>query len=134
MEIFFFTIKNTSNLINLNQSKWVKIVNSLINKFLPTLETLLLFKKNTPATKKKKKKHSQITKTLPTFINQKKKKPPHIEITLPTIVVGIIRYAIHIISCGKNSISYQRIISAHELYDTMCVSYEPYRIVKLYDT
>ena len=49
-----------------------------------------------------------------------------------TIVVSIVRYAIHIVSCVKSFVSYQRIISAHESYNTMCVSYESHRIVKSY--
>ena len=41
---------------------------------------------------------------------------------------------IHIVSCVKSSISYWRIVSAHESYDTVCVLYESYHIVKSYDT
>ena len=48
------------------------------------------------------------------------------------IVVIIIRYAIRIISCVKSFILYWCIISVHESYDTMCVSYKSYRIVKSY--
>ena len=48
------------------------------------------------------------------------------------IVVSIIRYAIRIVLCVKSSVSYRRIVSVHESYDTVCVSYESYRIVKLY--
>ena len=51
---------------------------------------------------------------------------------LSNIVVSIIRYAIRIISCVKSFVLYQRIVSAHESYDTVCVSYESYRIIKLY--
>ena len=32
----------------------------------------------------------------------------------------------------KSSILYQRIINVHESYDTVCVSYKLYHIVKLY--
>ena len=39
---------------------------------------------------------------------------------------------IHIVSCEKSSVWYRRILSAHKSYDTVCVSYESYRIVKLY--
>ena len=49
------------------------------------------------------------------------------------IVVSIVRYAI----CIVRYVSYRRIVSAHESYDTVCVSYELYRNVKsyvLYDT
>lgn len=50
------------------------------------------------------------------------------------IVVRIIQYTIRIIQYDivKNSILYQRIVSTHELYDIMCVSYESYCIVQLY--
>ena len=41
---------------------------------------------------------------------------------------------IRIISCVKSSVLYQRIVNAHESYDTVCVSYESYRIVKSYVT
>ena len=34
--------------------------------------------------------------------------------------------------CVKSSVSYRHIVSAHESYDTVCVSYESYCIVKLY--
>ena len=39
---------------------------------------------------------------------------------------------IHIVSCVKSFISYRHIVNAHESYDTVCVSYELYHIVKLY--
>lgn len=50
------------------------------------------------------------------------------------IVVCVIQYAIRIVQYDivKNSILYQRIVSTHELYDIMCVSYESYCIVQLY--
>ena len=48
------------------------------------------------------------------------------------IIVSIIQYAIRIISCVKSFVSYRRIVSAYESYDTICVSYKLYRIVKLY--
>ena len=49
-----------------------------------------------------------------------------------TIVVSIVRYAIRIVLCVKRSVSYRCIVSAHESYDTMCVSYESYHIIKSY--
>ena len=48
------------------------------------------------------------------------------------IVVNIIRYAIRIVLCVKSSVSYRHIVSAHESYNTVCVSYESYRITKSY--
>ena len=39
---------------------------------------------------------------------------------------------IHIVSCVKSSVSYLHIVSVHESYDTICVSYKLYHIVKLY--
>ena len=42
-------------------------------------------------------------------------------------------HTIHIVSCVKSSVSYRRIVNAHESYDTVCVLYESYRIVS-YDT
>ena len=50
------------------------------------------------------------------------------------IVVCVIQYTIRIVQYDivKNSILYQRIVSTHELYDIMCVSYESYCIVQLY--
>ena len=79
--ITFFIVKNTLNLINLNQSKWIKIVNSLLNKFLPTLkhyfyfyvEILSMFflkkttrppQKNTPSTPKHSHVHPKKKKTI----------------------------------------------------------------------
>ena len=43
--------------------------------------------------------------------------------------IGIV---VSIVSCVKSSVLYRRIVSAHESYDTVCVSYESYRIVKSY--
>lgn len=34
---------------------------------------------------------------------------------------------ISIVSCIKNSVSYRRIVHAHESYDIVCVLYESYR-------
>ena len=48
------------------------------------------------------------------------------------IVVSIVWYAIRIVSCVKISVSYRYIVSAHESYNTVCVSYESYHIVKSY--
>ena len=49
-----------------------------------------------------------------------------------SIVVSIIRYAIRIVLCVKSSVSYWHIVSAHKSYDTVCVLYKSYRIVKSY--
>ena len=37
---------------------------------------------------------------------------------------------IPIVSCVKNFVSYQRIVSAYELYNTVCISYKSYHIVR----
>ena len=39
---------------------------------------------------------------------------------------------IRIVSREKSFVSYRRIVSAYESCDTVCVSYESYRIVKSY--
>ena len=39
-------------------------------------------------------------------------------------------HTIRIISCGKCFVSYWHIVSSHESYDIVCISYESYHIVK----
>ena len=39
---------------------------------------------------------------------------------------------IRIVLCVKSFVSYRRIVSVHESYDTVCISYESYCIVKSY--
>lgn len=56
----------------------------------------------------------------------------HYIIVHEIIVVSIVWYLIRIVLCVKSSVSLEHIVSAYESYETVCILYKSYRIVKLY--